>query len=166
MVRKESVETSNKEHNRITGHELVLDSYEGAGPRGAWFAAAYCVSQGLPCPDWALRYLVESAPKVLDYEREHPIPVKLSNALGLRDENERRVDPKRDPDLVYDTIQEWYWNGRVPNVSKGAEKYLDEVLRDSTDIQTVRGWYHSAQRRRKSGDVGAPPPITVALPRS
>lgn len=113
-------------------NNLTLDGLEDRGDaRAAWQAVAFCIEKGLPFPDWVTRYLAATAASLLDHLDNIDVrnPMRLKEVLGIdRLNRPDAYDFDRDPEVVYERIATWIALGEVKNVSKGAERYLAEVL--------------------------------------
>ena len=130
---------------------VALDGLEAQGDaRATWEAVAFCIEKRRPFPDWVRRYLASTAANLINHldNRDERHPINLVRALGFDQlKKPDGYDFDRDPEAVFEKITTWLTFGEVKNVSKGAERYHEDVLKRSGEIGTVRGLYYQGKKR-------------------
>lgn len=138
---------------------IALDGLEEQGDaRAAWQAVAFCIEKGLPFPEWVTRYLAATAANLLEHhDARHPL--NLKRALGFdRLNRPDPYDPDRDPEQVYERIATWIADGEAKDITAGARRYHEDVLKGVGPLETVRGLFYKGQARhpmaqqRRRGD--------------
>lgn len=126
--------------------------------RASWLAAAVCIDEGLPIPDWARPYLRKVTGRVLQITENGRTPSRQERAWALDlGAPWCRYDPPTDPVNVYLQIQSWINRSEVAGISAGVRRYIKEVLKNpEMKDETVRYWFKDGRRIVKKDPASYP----------
>lgn len=125
--------------NNIPLSQLAMDAFDlRRDPRSAWGALHLCLVEERPLPDWVRAYFIKCCERLGEVSRSQHL-ISLWEALDLASEKKADgYDIRRDPEYVYEIIENWRVKGIVKSVLSGSEKYRDDYLHKRTSVETVR----------------------------